>query len=118
MCKRTADPMDMTEECFQQMPLNFVGETHTIHYLTPGTPDIEIPAMTLSEGTNPPGSQWRRNPIPCCVWLSGGPSQDCPFPSRGQFDPPVNVKTGKSTGIQGYGPFKDWRLEDKIQVPN
>jgi len=117
MCKIPENPMDMTEECFTKTPLNFYGNTSTIRY-TYGAGAIEIPAMDTTEGTHPPGSMWRRNPIPCCTWLCAGPNTGCKFPCAPQFDPPINVKTGKSTGISGYGPFNDWVLEDKIVVPD
>lgn len=55
----------LTEECLQQHPLSFVGNNHTVKYLD-GRPDLRIPARDVSEGTFPPNSTWRINPIPAC----------------------------------------------------
>ena len=56
-----------TEECFQSMPLPFVGKTTTIRMDDNETqPDFEIPAMDTTIGTSPAGSAWRRNPIRKC----------------------------------------------------
>ena len=55
----------LTEECFNQHVLSFVGSTHTIRYLD-GRPELEIPARDVSVGTFPPKSAWRINPIPAC----------------------------------------------------
>jgi hypothetical protein len=58
----------ITEKCFQDNVLDFVGKTQWIQY--GGGKDInnrtEIPAVDVSEGTVPQGSTWRRNPIPAC----------------------------------------------------
>merc|ERR1711862_612870 len=32
LCEKPANPMDVTEECFQKMPLNFVGDVSMIDY--------------------------------------------------------------------------------------
>jgi hypothetical protein len=53
----------ITEECFRNLTLPFVGSTHTIRYLDNGT-EFTIPATDVNVGTNPPGSAWRVNPIP------------------------------------------------------
>lgn len=110
LCKwpESGDPMDLTEECFQQGGLNFVGDTHTIEYLD-GTADIEIPAMDTTEGTFPAGSMWRRNPIPTCNWLQGGPATKCPLGY--QFKPAAK-------GLGGYGSFNNFQIRDNVQVPN
>ena len=61
--------MTLTEEMFQQMPLNFSGDTQWAELFegniwAPAGTRKSFPAMTISEGTHPKGSQWRRNPIP------------------------------------------------------
>jgi hypothetical protein len=55
----------LTEECFQKLTLPFVGKHHTIRHMDNFSQYV-IPAMQVSEGTFPPGSTWRRNPIPAC----------------------------------------------------
>jgi len=58
----------LTEACFQQNPLEFVGNTQWIQW--GGGYDVnnrtEIRAARVSEGTMPAGSTWTMNPIPAC----------------------------------------------------
>jgi len=55
---------ELTEECFQELPLNLVGDTQWIVYThQPPHPRIEIKAKRTTEGTFPPGSQWTTNPF-------------------------------------------------------
>jgi hypothetical protein len=110
LCKKAKDPMEMTEECFQQLPLNFVGNTSTVDYHSTLKKDLVIPAQSTTEGTFPSGSMWRKNPIPFCDWRSEGGGKGCPLGA--QFKPPV-----KGTP-EGYGPFPDWDLADQVQVPD
>jgi len=51
-----------TEACFQAHHLAFEGNTTTVYY--PDGTSFEIPAIRVSTGTYPEGSQWTRNPIP------------------------------------------------------
>lgn len=55
---------DQTEACFQKTPLDFATETTTVHW-THGR-EAHYPAVTKSNGTFPPGSQWRTIRIPSC----------------------------------------------------
>ena len=56
--------MDLTEECFQQTTLKFVGDKQWIQASEPGRQNrTEIPARRTTNGTFPPGSQWTRNPV-------------------------------------------------------
>merc|ERR1712232_1489278 len=59
-------------------------------------------------GTNPPGSQWTRNPIPSCAGYMGGVgSIACP---KAQFTPvlqdiiPPHPRYAQSKGLYGFGP--------------
>ena len=56
---------ELTEACLQAHALPFVGGNHTIRYLD-GRGQWVIPARDVSEGTHPPGSTWRVNPVPAC----------------------------------------------------
>merc|ERR1712072_404066 len=40
LCKKPEDPMQLTEECFQKLPLDFVGNTSTIDYHDPSKTDL------------------------------------------------------------------------------
>ena len=52
----------MTEDCFQQTPLDFVGDKQWVIYKMDDF-RTELPALRTREGTFPPGSQWTRNPL-------------------------------------------------------
>ena len=64
LCKNTGNPADLTEECFQKTPLDFASENTTVRYRDGSRPDFAIPAATVSEGTWPAKSQWRKVPVP------------------------------------------------------
>eukprot|EP00038_Savillea_parva_P005793 m.160015 g.160015 ORF g.160015 m.160015 type:complete len:360 (+) comp11890_c0_seq1:499-1578(+) len=70
LCKKGGN---VSEECFQQNTLDFDGNTSWIRYPPIAQwgewrtlPDVEIPAVRVTEGTYPKGSMWTRNPIPGC----------------------------------------------------
>lgn len=114
LCKKPTDPMDLTEECFRKTPLDFVGDTQWIEYVSGKKKGkrVEFTGMTAKENiTSPAGSQWRRNPIPACNWLTGRGTRCLGF----QF-PPFDGK-GVFTPFGGYGPFPDWQIVDQVQVP-
>merc|ERR1719445_2811107 len=56
LCPKPKDNMELTEECFQQMPLRFVGDTQFLQYTFTTTTRKEIPAMQTDTGTVPAGS--------------------------------------------------------------
>lgn len=59
---------NLTEACLDLMPLEYATSFHTIRYIAGpkvGT-ELLINATDVSIGTHPPGSAWRRNPIPAC----------------------------------------------------
>jgi len=104
---------DLTEECFQKNPLKFTEDVSYIQYGKNLTNRTSIPALTLSVGTNPKGSQWRRNPIPACSGPYGGSlhSAGCDKP---QFEPtPLPGLYGFGLGRCGSGlPGKDCPPEE------
>jgi len=54
----------LTEECFQEMPLKFAGEHQWVIYNEDHSHHRnEILANRTSEGTFPPGSMWTANPL-------------------------------------------------------
>lgn len=107
--KPSAGYADLTEECFQQLPLRFIGETQWIQNGQYGA-RTAIPAVRTDNGTYPSGTQWTRNPIPACVGTGGG------APSTGgqcvgtQFAPPAD-------GVYGFITLP-WSVIDKVQVPD
>lgn len=56
---------ELTEECFQQTPLDFVGDNQWVNYEIDRETGhrTEIQALQTTEGTFPRGSMWRGNPI-------------------------------------------------------
>merc|ERR1712176_1561632 len=52
----------LTEECFQNHPLEFVQERHAV--LFPNGTSLPIKGVFINEGTLPAGSTWARLPIP------------------------------------------------------
>lgn len=71
LCKKGGN---ISEECFQQNVLRFHGNSSWIQYSDAmqnhagpiKLPRIELPRVTVTEGTFPSGSEWARNPIPSC----------------------------------------------------
>ena len=64
LCKRPEVGV-VTEECFQETPLKFHGDTQWVQYGETG-PRVEFLANRTTKGTWPQGSQWTKNPIPAC----------------------------------------------------
>ncbi len=81
LCPKPKSNMDLTEECFQKLPLRLVGDTSWLQDARPGRNNrTEIPAMRTTTGTHPAESQWTRNPIPACVTerhTGGGDRSPC-----------------------------------------
>lgn len=110
---------NITEECFQRNPLQFVGNTSWIQYSDDKANRTAIPATRTSEGTNPPGSQWTRNPIPACSGYMGGVgSIAC---NKAQFEPVLkdvikpHPKYAQMPGLYGFGPGAGYFIEDEKQ---
>jgi len=81
LCPKSAD---LSEKCFQQLPIPFEGDTQTLR-LSNGT-SIEIPATHVLKGTLPEGSTWAMNPVPACGdAMPGAYNYPCSYP---QFPPP------------------------------
>lgn len=88
---------EATEECFQQTPLAFVGDTQWIQGTGAAAKNRSaIPAVRVTEGVLPKGSTWTRNPVPGCndVPRLGGHNHQCSGP---MFKPPI-------PGLYGFGP--------------
>jgi len=56
---------DLTEECFQKTPLDFVGDDQWVNYLKDRKTGhrTHLKAQQTTEGTFPEGSMWRTNPL-------------------------------------------------------
>eukprot|EP00036_Acanthoecidae_sp_10tr_P012007 CAMPEP_0182917744 /NCGR_PEP_ID=MMETSP0105_2-20130417/1687_1 /TAXON_ID=81532 ORGANISM="Acanthoeca-like sp., Strain 10tr" /NCGR_SAMPLE_ID=MMETSP0105_2 /ASSEMBLY_ACC=CAM_ASM_000205 /LENGTH=475 /DNA_ID=CAMNT_0025054763 /DNA_START=27 /DNA_END=1454 /DNA_ORIENTATION=+ len=121
---------ELTEECFQKMPLDF-DRTKQALVWTNGT-RYSIPGVFVDEGTWPQGSTWARNPIPRVNDDNKGLANEagCPGPSGTsgpaclQFAPPCPQDTGRlpwSTDGSGQGECSgDWTagvISDEVIVP-
>ena len=53
---------NLTEACFQQLPLDFASPHHTLEWADGS--QFDIPATYVSEGTLPLGGTWVQNPLP------------------------------------------------------
>lgn len=106
----------LTEECFQQTPLDFVGDTQWVQYGEDKSTRLEIPAVRTDQGTTPSGSQWTRNPIPACNGQDGGfHDPDCT--NGTQFPPPGPHLYG--FGVDKWYKFNifGFSIVDKVKIP-
>jgi len=124
LCKLSVEgKAGLTEDCFQQTPLDFAGDTQWAQWGEDQTTRVAFRANRTREGTWPKGSQWTKNPVPVCRDPTGGElSSGCPDCSNAggfQFPPPA-------PGVHGYGvcPLgeKHYRMAfsifDDLQVPS
>mmetsp|Transcript_8455 Transcript_8455/g.21628 ORF Transcript_8455/g.21628 Transcript_8455/m.21628 type:complete len:398 (-) Transcript_8455:137-1330(-) len=58
----------VTEECFLNNTLEYVGDTGWIVYPDDKKPRVPYKRTTVTEGTHPPGSTWVVNPVPTCYY--------------------------------------------------
>jgi len=98
---------ELTEECFEKTPLQFVDSTSTLQYmylsnngtLSPNKTEVKIAATRVTAGVHPAGSMWSKNPIPAGQWgAPAGIPQGNPGPP--QFKPPA----GCDEHCWGYQP--------------
>jgi len=96
----------LTEECFQRHPLNFSGEQQWIQWGSNKSSRVAVPAVRVSQGTNPPGSQWTRFPMPACGgYLGGDAAGGSDVPGRVQAGPDCDTTQFRPPvpGLYGYG---------------
>jgi len=118
LCKLSADGSKATEECFQKTHLQFVGDESWIQFGDDESNRTAFPATRTSEGTNPSGSQWTKNPIAACGGPDGGGIPHSPHTSHSwklpackhpQFEPILkdvikgHPKFAPLDGLYGYG---------------
>lgn len=106
LCPEQNEYGRLSEECFQKIPLDFASPFSWVQWGDDKSTRKQFEAVTVSEGTKPEGSQWRRFPMPACSNFFGGdaggkpdghgPVQSGPECASTQFSPPV-------AGLFGYG---------------
>jgi len=128
---------NLTEACFQQMPLEFDVTKQQLQWNN-GT-RLSIPGTWVNKGTSPPGSVWAMNPIPRIDWGGGGGSKDsggCRGTRRGKncvnFKPPCTEgvwdggvpwhaidSTAPGDDVEGYcsGDWTGGQIVDEVLIP-
>jgi hypothetical protein len=110
LCPKPKDHMALTEECFQDHPLRFVGDVQWVQDKTQRSTRTAIRAVRTDVGTHPRGSQWTRNPVPACDHYGGG-VLSC---TGEQFPPPVGPGGAKVKGFRTL----PWNIVDRVKVPS
>lgn len=96
--------LGVTEECFQETPLDFYGDKQWAQEGFDISTRVEFEARRTRVGTWPKKSQWTRIPVPACLGVDadGGvrsdTSNECLETGGFQFPPPA-------PGISGYGNY-------------
>jgi len=132
LCPHGEEP---NEACFKKHQLTLLGDKQWLQF--GAGMDVnnrtEIPAVRVSTGTVPEGSQWTRNPIPACAGVEdaislGAFNTPCTKP---QFKPPVDGIFGFGGGACGsslpgtqcnpaqfFNQSFDFGIVDTVQVPD
>lgn len=116
LCKLPTDGSPVTEACFQETPLRFVGKTR-FRWNGDRSTEEEIDNVFVAEGTHPPGSQWAMNPVPRNDSGQTGKSfaPKCNETCHGcdSLDSP-NCLNCRCTGSWGYGNVE---IVDNVALP-
>lgn len=112
----------LTEECFQQKPLQFEGDTSWIQKEDNVSSRVPFIAVRTNVGTVPPGSEWTKNPVPPCHGASGGLGRpalygnDTEDKCEPQFEP---IKKDGWQMPMGFGvhEFEKFIIVDKVRLP-
>lgn len=118
----------LTEQEFQKIPLSYEGLSVLRWDGNPSTQvefDSAKRGWETSTGTTPPGSTWRKNPIPSGLWEREGPtfdpvckeSEEC---IRTYTDGAWSAKQGvcKCSGFSNGGPLlPNLEIVDRVGVP-
>lgn len=123
LCKKTASYLDLSEECFQQGSLEFVGNSTAIFDIESGSAaqrtSIETRDVTLPTG------HWRQNPVAACGDATGGailglcakPYQFPPRAAHGKSPMAGFSGSGGIGGLPSTTPLIKWFVEDKVHLP-
>jgi len=140
LCKADGE---ISEECFQKIPLKFAGNTSAVIYSDGSRKEFKMEKVT--EGTYPQGSEWARDPVPGCYMCDaytncGSPLPPVPGKVYSKWDEQVNCYAmcdgagsskaeGRcpegtpqfpeaSPGISGFGKHVwNWGILDWVMIP-
>jgi len=127
----------LTEECFEKMPLDFVGNSSWFEYNSSdnskGTSRIPFTPVRVSDintaGVSPKGSTWTKVGLPSCDGLCGGGDM-CPYHAPNNCDKPQFDNAIAKAGFWGYGNsnagnsrnlsqvLNNWQIVDTVWVPD
>jgi len=112
----------LTEECFEKMVLKFVGDHQWIQFGQDVANRTMIPALRTTEGTNPQGSQWTRNPVAPCNGASGGLGRPSIYGTDNQIQkclPQFKPHQINGQDLMGFGvnEFGQFVIVDHVHVP-
>jgi hypothetical protein len=122
LCPKPSNNMELTEECFTQMPLT-LGDKAWIQWHGDKTNRTEFKPLRTTEGTYPAGSQWSRNAIPACGIDGGVVNFGCLF-TPPQFEPPADDAYGfwgvhnAGSPSLGWGRVHSLSIVDQLTVPD
>merc|ERR1712136_459334 len=119
LCKVPEEGMSyLTEECFQETQLDFVGDLQWVQYGLDESTRVEFIANRTRVGTYPKGSQWTKDPIPAC-YPGGGYYELDGVCDELQFPEPAPGLSGFGETIKEPGKALFlFNIVDKVQVPN
>jgi len=108
---------ELTEECFKQTPLPFVGNQSWFRWGGAGGKTTYFNRTTVSEGTSPPGSMWAMNPIPR-AWRNadGTWGRGSNHMQTGEGFQPFCKEEPGHTCTNMWGPY-NLEIFDKVALP-
>lgn len=113
----------LTEECFEKTVLRFEGDHQWIQFGDDVADRAKIPAIRTTEGTNPSGSQWTKNPVAPCQGASGGLGRPSIYGKNNQIQqcqPQFEPHQINGADLMGFGvnEFYQFIIVDQVHVPD
>jgi len=93
----------ISEACFEQHPLAFADNVHSVVVDGQTNNPIVIPATDVSSGVIPQNSVWRRIPLPACNCDSGGNCNSKQTQTNRDFQIPYNDNDNDNDNSDGDG---------------
>lgn len=112
----------LTEECFQQHPLDFVGQSMLRWGGLEGKTQMFNATYVTGDAVNPPGSMWAKNPLPGGPWgyakhgATFQPICDEPKACRDSISKKPPQMTCQCSG-EGVGDLPTLEVVDHVMIP-